>query len=193
MAVIKDMSSGIIILLLFLSVLFILKVIYLLSTTLLLPITKGALFVPTSSVRIKTITEAVPMDTHETFMDLGCGHGQVLRYVHRKHGLKATGFEVNPLAFTLSYLLCLFYPRIKIKYGNFWKQDLSQTDIIFCYLFPDVMDRLGAKLRRELKPGSRVISCNFPLPHWRPVDILKPDSSRHNAPVYIYRLPESCI
>jgi len=168
------------------------KVIYLLSTMILLPVTKGALFVPTSLIRIKAIMKAVPMDSQEIFMDLGCGHGQVLRYVHKKIGLKAIGFEINPLAFILSQISCLFSPRIQISYRNFMKTDLSHADIIFCYLFPDVMSSLGAKLKNELKPGARVISCNFPLPRWKPVNTLKPTSTSHNDPIYIYRLPESC-
>lgn len=186
------MPLWIIIVLTFIGLLFLLKIIYLLSTMMLLPLTGGALFVPTSPVRIKTIIEALSMDSGEIFMDLGCGHGNVLRYVHRQTGVKAAGFEINPLAFTLAYVSCLFHPRIKIRYRNFWKADLSRADIVFCYLFPDVMGRLGIKLKKELKPGARVVSCNFPLPGWQPVNILKPESTRHNTPVYIYHLPESC-
>jgi len=54
----------------------------------------------------------------------------------------------------------------------------------------DVMERLAGKLERELKPGARVVSCNFGLPGWNPERILRPDSLRHSDPIYIYRYPQ---
>ena len=47
------------------------------------------------------------------------------------------------------------------------------------------------KLARELRPGARVVSCNFPLSGWKPVQILHPLPRRHGDPIYLYRFPES--
>lgn len=79
--------------------LFILKLLYVLAFGWTLPVTRGALFVSTASLRIKTFLNAVPMETGELLVDIGCGDGRVLRAAHRRYGVKALGFEVNPLAY----------------------------------------------------------------------------------------------
>jgi hypothetical protein len=98
------------------------------------------------------------------------------------------GFEVNPVVF-FGRLLSLGKKKVSIKWGSFWSKDLSHADIIFCYLFPDVLERLAVNLKKELKPGARVVSCNFPLPGWLPQEILRPDESRNQDPIYIYSVP----
>jgi hypothetical protein len=108
-----------------------------------------------------------------------------------KLGVKALGFEVNPLAYLTARVLGLSTPGIRIQRGNFWHKELGDADVVFCYLFPDVMERLAGKLEKELRPGTRVISCNFPLPGWRADKVLRPDSPRHNDPIYLYRVPNS--
>jgi hypothetical protein len=97
-------------------------------------------------------------------IDLGCGDGRVLRMVHKKFGIRAIGYELNPLAFFKATLLCLRYKKIQVQFTNFFKKDLSRADIVFCYLFPDVMQRVSLKLRTELKKGAYIISFNFKMP-----------------------------
>jgi SAM-dependent methyltransferase len=174
-------------------VLFAAKLLYVLAFGWTVHVTRGALYVSTSSVRIEAFLEAVPLKPDELLLDLGCGDGRVLRAAHRRYGVRATGFEVNPLAYSIACLLSMRFPGIKIRWGNFWSRDLRDADVIFCYLFPDVMERLASKLEKELKPGTRVISCNFFLPGWNAEKVLRPDSSRYGDPIYVYRIPDALI
>ncbi len=81
---------------------------------------------------------------------------------------------------------------VDVGCSDFWKTCLGEADVVFCYLFPDVMNRVAQKLETELRPGARVVSCNFPLPGWQPLEVLRPDSSLHGDPIYLYRFPEAC-
>ena len=38
------------------------------------------------------------------------------------------------------------------------------------------MGKVEEKLRRELKPGTRVVSHDYPLPTWEPVEVVTFDS-----------------
>ncbi len=172
--------------------LFLAKFVYLISTGSVLPITKGALFIPTPSIRTKTFLDALSMNSKELFLDLGCGDGRVLREARRRYGVQAMGFEVNLLAYFAAKVRNFRLKGVQIRWKNFWKVDLSHADVVFCYLFPDVMERLAKKLEAELRPGSKVVSSNFPLPRWRPFQVLHPHSGRHRDPIYIYRFPSSC-
>jgi SAM-dependent methyltransferase len=172
--------------------LFSLKLLYALAAGWALPVTHGALFVATSSVRIRAFLHAVPMHQSEIFVDLGCGDGRVLRAAQRCYGVRAVGFEINLLAYVMARVLSIGAEGLRIRRENFWSKDTCEADIVFCYLFPDVMERLAEKLERELRPGARVVSCNFPLPGWYPAKVLRPESSRHGDPIFIYRFPDAC-
>ncbi|MBT8490727.1 MAG: class I SAM-dependent methyltransferase [Deltaproteobacteria bacterium] len=155
-------------------------------------ITRGAMFHPSAFIRVKTFLDAVPMRENQMLVDIGCGDGRVLSEAKKRYGVRALGFEVNPLAYTMAKLRTVRLKGVSVRCKNFWNVHIGDADVIFCYLFPDVMKRLAQKLENELKPGTRVISCNFPLPGWKHLTVLYPDSSLNNSPIYCYRYPESC-
>ena len=51
--------------------------------------------------------------------------------------------------------------RVEIIRGNFFKHNLSNADVVICYLLQETNDKLEEKLLRELKPTARVISNSF--------------------------------
>jgi len=166
-----------------------LKILYVAAVAASIRVTRGALFVSTSRVRIHTALNAITMRPGGLFVDLGCGDGRALREASRRFGVMAMGYEVNPLAYGLARILSLRDRRVRIVFRSFWGEELKDADVVFCYLFPDVMERLAAKLERELKRGAQVISCNFPVPGWEPQEVLRPGSSRQRDPIYVYRIP----
>lgn len=155
------------------------------------PVTQGAMYTSTAMVKIRKALDAVPLKPGEIFIDVGCGDGRILREARKRYGVICYGFEVNPMAFLKAKFLTFGKKGIKVFYRNFWQVDLRRADVVACYLFPDVMWRLGKKLSWELAHGSRVISFNFPIPGWKPQSVLRADSRLHNDPIYIYRIPES--
>ena len=167
-------------------VLFGLKIIYIVATAAALPVTQGALYVSTARVRINAFLNAVKMTPDQLLVDLGCGDGRVLRSANRRYGLSAIGYEINLLAYLKARCLCVFRPNIRLVLKNFWQADISGADVVYCYLYPDVLKRLAAKLSAELKPGAIVVSGNFPLPGWVPSEVLTCSRSLYNSPVYIY-------
>ncbi len=167
--------------------LFGIKLLYICSIGGLLPVTRGALFVSTSASRIASALDGVPMRPGDQMYDLGCGEGRVLRAAAKRYGVCAVGYEVNPIAYLAARALSVGRRDVRIHFGNFWDKDLSDADVIFCYLFPDLMERLAAKLATELRSGARVVSFNFPLSTWKPAQVLHSRSQRNGDPIYIYR------
>ena len=162
------------------------KMIYAISTALVLPATQGALYVSTSTTRIKAFLDAVEMQPGQLLVDLGCGDGRVLCSASDRYGVRAVGFELNPWAYLRARLRCLGKKRVRVVPGNFWKADLRKADVIFCYLFPDVMERLAEKIQKEAKPGAVVVSCNFPVPGLFSQQVLRPMGGLHSDPIFIY-------
>ena len=162
------------------------KMAYAVSTVLVLPKTKGALFVSTSHRKIRAILEAVPIKPETKLVDLGCGDGRFLRAAWKRYRVRGVGYEINPWAYFLAKVKNgLFRVPIEVRFRDFMKEDLSSYEVIFCYLFPDVLRELSPKLRKELRNGAIVISSNFPLPDWRPKKVLQEED-----PIYIYQIEE---
>jgi trans-aconitate methyltransferase len=127
------------------------------------------------------------MKKGQTMVDLGCGDGRVLRQAWKNYKVKAIGFEINILAYIKARVLSMGLQHVEIRRKNFWSQNLAGADIVFCYLFPDVMQKLSDKLMAELRPGTWVVSCNFALPGFKPLRVVHPEGSLHSDPVFIYR------
>jgi SAM-dependent methyltransferase len=168
--------------------LFALKIIYALSIALVLPVTRGALYVSTSRAKISAFINAVPMTADQTLVDLGCGDGRVLREAQKRYGVRTVGYEINPLAYLKARIFSFGCNKIKIRRQNFWEADLSDADVVFCYLYPDVMKRLAAQLGANMKAGAVIVSSNFSLPGFVPSRIIRLASSLHNDPIFIYHL-----
>jgi SAM-dependent methyltransferase len=168
--------------------LFALKFAYVLGIILVLPFTQGALYVSTSRAKVAAFINAVPMKAGQTLVDLGCGDGRVLREAQKRYGVHSIGYEINPLAYLKARICSFGLNKIKIKRENFWEADLSGADVVFCYLYPDVMKKLAAKLAVGLKPGVVVVSSHFSVPGFVPSKILRLESSWHNDPMYVYHL-----
>ena len=86
---------------------------YIFCTVLVLPFTRGALFVPTSRVRVRAILDAVPMTENQLLVDLGCGDGRMLREAELRYGVRGIGYELNPFAYLKARLNCFVCKRLQ--------------------------------------------------------------------------------
>jgi len=132
--------------------------------------------VPTSSRTIEFILEIIrkKKDNRKTFVDLGCGGGKVLISLKKKYPeIEVIGYENWPTQFLLAKIM-LFFSGVKAKifYKDLFQADLTNAQIVFCYLYPHLMERLEPKLKKELKEGALIISNTFPLSNWQPSQIL---------------------
>ena len=126
------------------------------------PIIAGAIYFPTmpSSVEIVRQFTGAAARPGAKVADLGSGDGRILIALARD-GAEAHGFEVNPLLVLQSRRAIRkagLADKAFVHWQSFWKANLSDYDAVVVYGFPPIMKRLGRKLMRELRPGTRTIS-----------------------------------
>ncbi|MBW2466894.1 MAG: methyltransferase domain-containing protein [Deltaproteobacteria bacterium] len=160
---------------------------YVFSMIVVLPQTRGALFVTTSIPRIRALMDVLAMKPGQLFIDAGCGDGRVLREISIRFNVNAVGYELNAFAVLLARLRCLGMKNVRIFRKSFWQADFSKADVVFCYLFPDLMAEMADKIRNELKTGGIFVSCNFGVPGLAPSQVIRPAGSLNSDPIYIYR------
>jgi len=166
------------------------KMAYVIAVACTIGTTQGALFVSTSRARIHAVLDELRLSGDQVLIDLGCGDGRALRAAQKRFGVRTIGYEINPLAYAKAKLYCAGRGH-EIRCRDFRHEAVNTADVIFCYLFPDVLAGLVEKIKSEAKPGAIVVSFNFPLPELTPVKILRPRGWRQNDPIYFYRMSEA--
>lgn len=121
----------------------------------------------------RRLAELAP-DTHASVVDLGCGLGGPLaRLAELRPDLALHGVEAAPLNWLTSRLRLA--GRAHIRLGSIWNEDLSRHDLVYAYLSPEPMARLWDKARREMRPGSLLVSNSFAVPGVAPEQVIELD------------------
>jgi hypothetical protein len=102
---------------------------------------------------------------------------------------KCVGYELSIIPYFWAQLKALFYGRgrIKIYPKDFFRADIRDADIVYIYLVPSVLGRVAQKLKRELRPGTIVLSKGSPLPELKYCNKISLDDKR-NYLLYIYKM-----
>lgn len=126
-------------------------------------------FVPSSRERLSVMTDLANIQKGQKAADLGSGDGRIV-IAMAKMGAEAHGFEVDPEKVKLakkSVQKAGLDNKAFIHQSSFWDEDLNSFDIITVYGITSIMSRLEKKLKKEIKPGCKVISNFFTFPNWQ--------------------------
>lgn len=162
-----------------------------LATVIGLIMARGVPFVPLSKTQLGNITTYVNIPANARVVDLGSGDGRVLRHLEKNYGIHSpVGYEINCWAYWKSRILNrIFRSTATVHCRNFFKEDLSEHDVVFCYLLSPCLSRLREKFDKELKPGTKVISYAFEIKDWRTPEVIYCDKNNHNrSRIFIYTI-----
>ncbi len=140
-----------------------------------------------SRAAVRALRELLPTDRPISLLDIGAGTGTVLAAIGCSHSnVAAQGVERAPMPFLLAFLRAwVGGRRYRVRWGNLWSTDLSSHDIVYAYLSPVPMPRLWEKAKREMRPGSLLISYRFLIPGVVPDRMI--DAGKDG--LYVWRLP----
>lgn len=135
------------------------------------PFFAGAPWVPMPVQTARRLLQLAQVRPGETVYDLGAGDGRVVILAAHEFGANAVGVEIDPLRAFLAQLAVWAFGvsgRVRIRRANLFHVGLQDADVVVVYLLPKVYEHLVPKLRTELKPGARVVTLIYPIPHWQP-------------------------
>lgn len=150
-------------------------------------LTRVPLYNASRDARAK-LESLLPERTGFTFVDLGCGLGGPLTHLaSRRPDGRFLGVEASPLPFLVAWLRCLRRPNVRIRLSSLWSVGLGGFDVVYAFLSPEPMPALWAKARKEMPPGSRLVSHSFEVPGQPPAQIL-PVAGRPGACLRIWEM-----
>ncbi|MEW6084687.1 MAG: class I SAM-dependent methyltransferase [Chloroflexota bacterium] len=121
--------------------------------------------------RIRAALKLANLQPGETLYDLGAGDGRVLLIAAQDFGARAVGVEIGPVQCALIWLRIVASGRgdkIKLRWGDYFKADLSGADVVFIYATSREVMRLAPYLEKQMKQGSRLVSISADFPEWEP-------------------------
>lgn len=137
---------------------------------------------PTWSQDIARFLSLAEIKKGDKFYDLGCGNGKLV-FAAAGAGARAVGFEISLLPYLLGLAGSFGVKDARIKYKNFWKADISDADIVYCFLTPKVNPKAREKFEKELRPGTKIIAYTWPIEGWK---ALKTDIQKGRPTIYLY-------
>ncbi len=129
--------------------------------------TVGGPWVPSSMQMVRRMLEMAEVGPKDVVYDLGCGDGRMVLTAAMRYHARAVGIEIDPLRYLwCQFLITILFQRkhVRIIFGNLFTKDLSEADVVMCYLMPDALAKLEKKLKKELQPRTRVVSNRFTFP-----------------------------
>jgi predicted RNA methylase len=117
--------------------------------------------------------------------DLGCGDGRIIVTAAQEYGACAVGIELDLIRFLWCQMLITILGlrgRVRIIYGDFFKQDLCNANVVTCYLGQRTNEALQIKFEQELQPSAQILSHNFTFPKLNLID------EDEETGIYLYNL-----
>ena len=155
-------------------------------------------FVSTSPHIVKQMLEVAQIGTEDIVYDLGCGDGRMLIAAVKEFGAKkAVGYEIREEVYQAALWEIErrnLQDKITVIKGDLFKADISEASVIILYLSAEALKLLTPKLEKEAKHGTRIVSRNFEINKWQPINAVPLTSSTGNPSsrlIYLYKIPES--
>ncbi len=149
-------------------------------------------FVPTPEPVVEKMLEAAELKPGETLIDLGCGDGRILFAAAQRFGAHAVGVELSRrLVKGVSQRVQALglQNQVKVIEGNLLNVDLRSADVVTLYLMRLTNEKLKPNLKRQLKPGARVVSHDYEIMGWKPERVDRVMVHQRGHAIYVYRMP----
>lgn len=121
-------------------------------------------YYPTSKAAYPLILAELPPNVPFTFIDIGCGLGDLLVFLQKHRPLgRYYGVEIGVVPYLVSKAKAHMHGngRITISFRDLNKLSLEEFDYVYAFLSPAAMTTVWHKACREMREGSTFITNAF--------------------------------
>jgi hypothetical protein len=156
-------------------------------------------YVPSPQSVVSDMLRYADVGPGDFLIDLGSGDGRIVLTAAKVFGARGFGVEIKDDLVTKSNEAAHkegVADRVKFFKQDLFKTDMSQATVITMYLLPDTVNLLKDKFLAELRPGTRIVSHDYPLTGWIPEKYVQMDlddkvqiSGVTTTLIYLYVVP----
>jgi hypothetical protein len=163
------------------------------------PIKNAGPYVPSPQSVVSDMLRYADVNGNDFLIDLGSGDGRIVLTAAKVFGARGFGVEIKEDLVKRANESAKqqgLADRVKFMKQDLFRTDISQASIITMYLLPDTVNMLRDKFMNELKPGTRIVSHDYPLTGWIPEKYVQMDleekvqiSGVTTTLIYLYVVP----
>jgi SAM-dependent methyltransferase len=155
----------------------------------------GAPYMPTPQDVVDAMLAMARVTWRDTVYDPGCGDGRFVITAARRYGARGVGIDIEAWCVEESRenARCAGVERlVTVVHGDARQVDLSPATVGTLYMPTRWNVMFLPKLRRELAPGSRIVSYVYDFGGWPAAETrLVTDQYGRKSPIYLWRLAAS--
>lgn len=143
---------------------------------------------PTRQTVAEAMLKLARVTADDVVYDLGSGDGRIVIIAAQKYGARGVGVELEPQLVEISRQVARegqVDDRVTFIEGDLFTTDISEATVVTLYLSSTVNLRLEPKLKRELRPGTRIVSHRFTIGTWAPDAIARVE----NEELFLWTMP----
>jgi len=128
-------------------------------------------YAPTRQVVADAMLRLAKVTADDVVYDLGSGDGRIVVIAAQKYGARGVGIEIDHALVERSRGIAReggVADRVTFVEGDLFTTDSSPATVVTMYLSTTVNMRLEPKLKRELRPGTRIVAEQFGIGVWPP-------------------------
>jgi hypothetical protein len=135
------------------------------------PVKNAGPYVPSPQSVVSDMLRYADVGPGDFLIDLGSGDGRIVLTAAKVFGARGFGVEIKEELVKRANEAAHregLADRVKFIKQDLFKTDISQASVITMYLLPDTVNLLKDKFLSELRPGTRIVSHDYPLTGWIP-------------------------
>jgi SAM-dependent methyltransferase len=128
-------------------------------------------FVATPNAVVEAMLNIAHVTSSDIVYDLGSGDGRIVIAAAQKYGARGVGIELDPKLIEVANARARkagVADKVRFAQADLFKADLSEATVVTLFLSPSINMRLQPVFRRQLKPGTRIVSYRFGVRDWPP-------------------------
>jgi 23S rRNA G2445 N2-methylase RlmL len=128
-------------------------------------------YAPTRQIVADAMLRLAHVTAQDVVYDLGSGDGRIVVIAAQKYGARGVGIEIDHALVERSREIAReggVADRVTFVEGDLFTTDISPATVVTMYLSKTVNMRLEPKLKRELRPGTRIVAEQFGIGVWPP-------------------------
>ena len=132
-------------------------------------------YVPTHERIVAEMLKVAKVGKNDVLYDLGSGDGRIPITAAKRFGTRGVGVDIDPTRITEARENAKkagVTDKVKFMQQDLFETDIKEATVVTLYLLPEVNMRLRPKLLADLKPGTRVVSHNYDMGDWKPLQTI---------------------
>jgi len=118
-------------------------------------------YVPTPQSVVDAMLRLARVTSADVVYDLGSGDGRIPITAAKTYGARGVGIEIDPFVLREAFdnlKKSGVGDRVVFLNQDLFKADISEATVVTLFLMPKINQELIPKFKRELKPGTRIVS-----------------------------------